>query len=136
MKYYYLNTDGDTWEKWVVNKMAFAGDYQDAVGKHSRLFKKLEPGDVLFAYRSGMGYVGIGIVDEKWDEECHTGDQNFVNATENIEYRIKVQWFRLKPSPRTAKSLGLPTTPYYYCEIDPDKYEVKERAAELLKGNR
>lgn len=141
MRCYYINTDARAREEpvltcdlWFNHKMAFAGDYANAIWKHSTLFAKLEIGDILFMYESGTGFVGAGSVIEPWDEKVHIGSQRLLYREELVEYRVPIDWFadwRLEP--KSAKALGLPVAPANYCEINPDNYEVTELLDQLRK---
>ena len=117
--------------------MAFAGDYSDDKGKHTTLFAKVEIGDILFMYHSGTGFVGVGEVEEKWDNKCYESLERWLYVEDMLEYRIKVRWFRdWRPEPKSAKKLDLPVSPYYFCVIDPGKWKVIDLVQNLRKEDR
>lgn len=145
MKYYYVNTDSRarddkrTCDIWFDRSMAFAGDHIDEKCHHAGLFARLGFGDVIFAYESEAGFVGIGVVDEeKWDGSVYEDTKRWLYKDDLVyEYRVKVRWLQdWRSNPQSAKSLKLPATPYYYCEINSNKYQVKELFAKISKGKR
>ncbi len=144
MKFYYINTDSrvregpvPTFDIWFQRGMAFAGDYSGDKGKHTTLFRKVEIGDALFMYHSGIGFVGLGEVEEKWDKKCYEGSERWLYLEDMIEYRIKVRWsFDWRSAPKSKQTLGLPATPNYYCVISPGKYKVVALVSNLKKEDR
>jgi 5-methylcytosine-specific restriction endonuclease McrA len=99
MAFYVINTDryarkDSTCDLWFKYGMAFAGDQEGHRGKHAGLFSKLRPKDILFMYHSEVGYVGVGTVCEKWDEQVYEDEKRLLYITEPSEYRIKVDWIQ------------------------------------------
>jgi len=145
MAYYYINTDWDarqnfkiTCDIWFENKMAFAGDHENNKWEHSKFFKKLNIGDVLFMYHSKKDkrkhhkkrYVGAGIVQKKWDEICYENSDRLLYRKEPYEYRVDVDWcLDWRAMPKSASEIGLPVTPNYWCRIDETRYNVKDLIA-------
>ena len=100
MKYYIINTDTKTigrspHPEWVDKGFAFTE------GKilYGNKLKKLNIGDILFAYASKIGIVAVGEVSESWDGNTHHNITDvYPNPNANI-YKIKVKWSQiiLKP---------------------------------------
>lgn len=135
MAFYSINTDREaidpilktrgmsTYDLWFKYGMAFAGDNPGHEGVHSRLFKKLEEGDILFMYHSKSGYVGVGTVLSKWNGKIYKGHRRLLYTKEVYEYRVPVRWFRdFRQSPLTQKD-GLPKpTPGTWQRIDTHRF--------------
>ena len=122
MAFYLINTDRNaredsTCDLWFKHGMAFAGDHEEHRGDHAALFSKLRPKDILFMYNSKKkrrkdkegGYVGVGIVCEKWDKQVYKGKDRLLYKTEPYEYRIKVNWTQdWRKSPKKGGEHALP----------------------------
>lgn len=78
MTLYLINTDRNatdvpSYDLWFQYRCVFASDYEGHREEHARIFRRLQPTDTLFAYHSGVGYVGVGTVLEEWDKRVYEG---------------------------------------------------------------
>ena len=130
--YWFVNTGitQDNFRDWTLNK-----DYRFISAGGAPLWinaiKKLKPGDQIFAYTSGKGYVGYGIVEEEavqvQDYECDGVRlldkmppgcpwQEKKDPMEN-EWLVKVNWISTVPEPEAKFRTGLFTNPNAVCKI-------------------
>ena len=109
-RWFFINTDATSFggvsphDRWLAHGMAFAGG---PPGFGERLGRTV-PGDVLFAWASGIGIVAIGVVREPWDRVHHEEALVYREPYRAVEYRLQVNWLvDLRDAPISREALGV-----------------------------
>ncbi len=134
VKYFYINTNSkylgfDPIGLWFDHGVAISDGDFDPYGAPLR---NLRPGDILLAYTTGVGIVGIGEVEEEWDGKSHHRNKISQSYRGVPEYRIGVNWFvDSRESPINGKNAIGHTIPRFFQEIVKGRTRAKKLVHQL-----
>ncbi|MBX3419387.1 MAG: HNH endonuclease [Pirellulaceae bacterium] len=131
-RYFYINTNSgflgyDPFYLWYEHSLAISdGEYE----LYGAPLGNLRPGDILLAYTTKVGVVGIGAVQEKWDGKSHSKNKLTQWYPKVNEYRIGVNWFvDCRENPISGIDAIGYTVPKFFQEI----VSGREKARKLIK---
>ena len=130
MKYWIFNAEQvptlncDAADVWFQHDMGFSGNELEKYGEPLR---KLKKGHTVLMYQNDKGFVGIGFVNDLWNEKAYQRKLVYIGC-KFPEYRISIDWrYDLRETPF---SIGW-TSPRFLCSVE--KPELVERIQNVIR---